>query len=118
MFPRPWSTVGAFIPSPNGRPFTHKLPLDLLPQVWIAPAPIRYAKEVLRYRSLLVGIRTKLRNHLGAVLRKRNRRTPGQSLWSRKGRAYVESVALNPEADQIRRESLEQIKALDRLIAG
>jgi transposase len=89
-----------------------------LPQVWIAPAPIRYAKEVLRYRSLLVGMRTKLRNHLGAMLRKRNRQAPGQSLWGRKGRAYVESVALNPEADQMRGEALEQIKALDRLIGG
>jgi transposase len=52
-----------------------------LPQVWIAPAPVRFAKEVLRYRTLLVGMRTKLRNHLGAMLlRKRNRHAPGQSL--------------------------------------
>src|SRR5579863_3803718 len=28
MFRRPWSTVGVFTPSPNGRAFTHKLPLD------------------------------------------------------------------------------------------
>jgi hypothetical protein len=44
---------------------------------------------------------------LGALLRKRNRRTPGQSLCSRKGRAYVESVALESGGGPVSHESLE-----------
>lgn len=94
------------------------LAADLLPSVWIPPAPLRQAKEVLRHRALLVRMRRGLRNHLGALLGKRRLRAPKGSLWSRKGETYLAGVALNPEADQIRRESLAQLKQLDGLIGG
>ena len=39
----------------------HLLRLGYLPRVWIPPAPLRYGKELLRYRALLVSMRTRLK---------------------------------------------------------
>lgn len=46
----------------------HLLRLGYLPKVWIPPAPLRYAKEMLRYRHLLVRMRPALKNNLSAML--------------------------------------------------
>ncbi len=58
------------------------LRLGYLPRVWIPPAPLRHAKEVLRYWGLLVRMRAVLKNNLGAMLRKRNLAAPSKTLWS------------------------------------
>ncbi len=94
----------------------HLLRLGYLPRVWIPPAPLRYGKEVLRYRALLVGLRTGLKNHLGAMLTKRNLKGPGQSLWSKPGQAYLEKLELNAEAAEIRDQTLALRKTLDACI--
>src|ERR1019366_4446898 len=75
----------------------HLLRLGYLPRVWIPPAPWRYGKEVLRYRALLVRMRTGLKNHLGALLTKRNLKGPGKHLWSKPGEAYLEKLELHAE---------------------
>jgi transposase len=94
----------------------HLLRLGYLPRVWIPPAPLRYGKEVLRYRALLVGLRTGLKNHLGAMLTKRKFKGPGKSLWSKPGQAYLEKLALNAEAGEIRDQTLALRKTLDAFI--
>jgi hypothetical protein len=88
----------------------HLLRLGYLPRVWIPPAPLRYGKEVLRYRALLVGLRTGLKNHLGAMLTKRNLKGPGKKLWSKPGQAYLEKLELNAEAAGARRRAGEAIE--------
>jgi transposase len=94
----------------------HLQRLGYLPTVWIPPAPLRYAKEVMRYRGLLVRMRTALRNHLRGMLRKRNLQAPTKSLWTKEGRAYAERVELNRDGDRIRGDTLGLLKSLDALI--
>jgi transposase len=94
----------------------HLLRLGYLPRVWIPPAPLRYGKEVLRYRALLVRMRTGLKNHLGALLTKRNLKGPGRRLWSKPGEAYLEKLELNAEAADIRNQTLALRKTLDALM--
>jgi len=89
---------------------------DLLPTVWIPPVELRHAKELLRYRFLLVRFRTALRNSLGALLRKRNLQPPTKTLFSRAGRAYLQQVGLNAEADCIRQNTLALLQQLDERI--
>jgi transposase len=84
----------------------HLLKADLLPRVWIPPASVRHAKELLRHRFLLMRFRTALRNQLGALLGKRNLQPPTKSLFTRAGKAYLEGLDLQPEAARIRDNGL------------
>jgi transposase len=94
----------------------HLLRLGYLPRVWIPPAPLRYGKELLRYRALLVSMRTRLKNHLGSLLTKRNLKGPGKRLWSKPGEEYLEKLKLNAEAGEIRHQTLALCRTLDKLI--
>ena len=94
----------------------HLLRLGYLPRVWIPPVPLRCGKELLRFRALLVSMRTRLKNHLGSLLSKRNLKGPGKQLWSKPGEEYLESVKLNAEAGEIRHQTLALRKTLDKLI--
>src|SRR6516165_5256431 len=91
----------------------HLLRLGYLPRVWIPPAPMRYGKELLRYRALLVSMRTRLKNHLGSLLSKRNLKGPSRQLWSKPGEAYLEKVKLHAEVGEIRHQTLALRKTLD-----
>ncbi len=51
-------------------------------------------------------MRTGLKNHLGALLAKRNLKGPGKHLWSKPGQAYLEKLELNAEAAEIRHQTL------------
>jgi len=61
-------------------------------------------------------MRTGLKNHLGALLTKRNLKGPGKQLWSKPGQAYLEKLDLNAEAGEIRHQTLALHKTLDALI--
>src|ERR1035441_4966812 len=61
-------------------------------------------------------MRTGLKNHLGALLTKRNLKGPGKRLWSKPGEAYLEKLELNAEAAEIRDQTLALHKLLDALI--
>jgi hypothetical protein len=45
---------------------------DLLPTVWIPPATLREARELVRHRISLVWLRTQVKNRLQAMLARRN----------------------------------------------
>ncbi len=89
---------------------------NLLPTVWIPPAPLRHAKELLRHRFLLMRFRTALRNQIGALLSKRNLQPPTRSTFTRAGRTYLEGLTLKPEAMHIRENGLSLLHQLDRMI--
>jgi len=76
----------------------------------------RPAKELLRHRFLLLRFRTAVRNSLGALLRKRNLQPPTKKLFTRGGRAYLEQVELNAEAQRIRENSLALLGQQDKMI--
>lgn len=49
---------------------------DLLPTVWIPPAELREARELLRHRVSLVWVRTEIKNRLLALLARRHLQPP------------------------------------------
>lgn len=55
---------------------------DLLPAVWIPPAALREARELIRHRVYLTQLRTRLRNTLQSMLARRNLRPVGAPRWT------------------------------------
>jgi transposase len=70
----------------------HLLRADLLPRAYMAPAPIRELRELLRLRASLVRTRTAVRNKIHAVLIKRGLKPPVASVFGKKGRAWLEAL--------------------------
>jgi transposase len=101
--------------------------LDLLrtgrfPRLWVPSAEERDLRQLLVHRMKLVRARTQVKNQLHAlaisqgVCRKRK-------LWSQKGRAELEKLALLPWAARRRKELLEwldrgdtQVRELDQAV--
>jgi len=95
--------------------------LDLLganrfPRIWVPSLADRDLRQLLVHRMKLVRVRTLVKNQLHAlamsqgVCRKRK-------LWSGKGRAELESLALLPWANRRRKELLAWLDQLDAAIA-
>ena len=95
--------------------------LDLLltnrfPRIWVPSLEERDLRQLLVHRLKLVQTRTRVKNQLHAlaisqgVCRKRK-------LWSPRGRAELESLALLPWAARRRQELLEWLEQLDRSVA-
>jgi transposase len=81
------------------------------PQVWVPSVENRDLRQLLWHRHRLVQMRTRAMNQLQAVaLNEGVRRKKG--LWSKSGRAQLESFLLAPWASRRRHDLLE---LLDRL---
>jgi transposase len=94
-----------------------RMRLHKLPEAWIAPPPVRELRELVRYRSKLVSLRTSLKAQVKAVLAKHGLRPPINDLWGPGGTAYLDAVELD-DGYVIRIESLRDLVALfDREIA-
>jgi len=100
--------------------FDAELLLDLLrtqrfPRIWVPSAEERDLRQLLVHRMKLVRARTQVKNQLHALAisqglcRKRK-------LWSAKGRAELESLALLPWAARRRQELLEWLDRLDEQV--
>jgi transposase len=65
---------------------------DLLPTVWIPPAGLREARELVRHRVSLVWVRTEIKNRLLALLSRRNLQPTSSTRWltvrGRRSRGY------------------------------
>jgi transposase len=92
------------------------------PRIWIPSVEERDARQLLKHRHQLVRMRTSVKNQLHflalsqGVCRRRK-------LWSRRGRAELEGLSLDPWASQRRKELLElldrlgpRIEALDQAV--
>lgn len=71
----------------------HLLRANLLPESYVPPMDIRELREMVRRRSFLVGMRTKLKNRIHAELAKRgiDLETP---LFTRRGRELLRSLRI------------------------
>jgi transposase len=84
---------------------------DRFPRVWVPSAENRDLRQLLWHRHRLVQMRTRMMNQLHAVAMNEGvRRKKG--LWSKSGRAQLESLPLAPWAARRRHDLLE---LLDRL---
>ncbi len=87
---------------------------DRFPRIWVPSPEERDARHLLRHRHKLVGMRTAVENQLHALAMSQGlcRR---KKLWSGRGRAELEKLALGPWASRRRAELL---KLLDQLEAS
>jgi transposase len=84
---------------------------DNFPQIWVPSPENRDLRQLLWHRHRLVQMRTRIMNQLQALAMNEGRRWK-KKLWSEKGRAELEKLALAPWASRRRKELLE---LLDRM---
>jgi transposase len=66
---------------------------DLLPEAWIAPPKVRQLRAVLRHRTSLVRVGTRMRNRIHAVAADHGYDRPG-SYWTGPGRGWLAELDL------------------------
>jgi len=94
--------------------------LDLLltgrfPRIWVPSLEERDLRQLLVHRMKLVRARTQVKNQLHALAMSQGVCRKGR-LWSAKGRAELEKLALLPWATRRRKELLEWLDHLDASI--
>ena len=87
-----------------------------LPEVWIPSREIRDQRELLRLRMTLVGMETRLKNRVHAILAKYAIRLDVQDVFSQKGRRLVLEHLENlpEETRQVVRQHLELLESTER----
>jgi transposase len=98
---------------------------DLLPTVWIPPAALREARELIRHGVSLVWVRTQSKNRLPALLARRNLRPPAGRGWlSTRGQRQLATLPLSPIPSTVREDCLallhlpdKQVRSLDQEVA-
>jgi hypothetical protein len=93
------------------------LPGDLLPTVWIPPAALREARELIRHRIQLVWLRGELRNRQVAMLARRNLQpTSGKSWFTTRGQREFERLPLPTIPSRLREDYCALLPMLDAQI--
>ena len=87
------------------------------PRVWVADAEQRDVRQLLVHRAKLVEIRTRAKNGLQHLALNQGLQK-GSRLWSRRGRAALEGLALTGWSAQRRADLLKLLAGLDEQIAG
>ncbi len=90
---------------------------DLLPTVWIPPAALREARELIRHRVQLVWLRGEVRNRLLAMLARRNLQpTSGKSWLTVRGQRELQALPLASIPATIRDDGHTLLPLLDKQI--
>src|SRR5262245_6292136 len=90
---------------------------DLLPTVWIPPAALREARELVRHRIQLVWLRSVVRNRLQAMLARRNLQpTAGKSWLTQRGQRELKALPLTEAPRRIREDCTALLPTLDAQI--
>jgi transposase len=90
---------------------------DLLPPVWIPPAALREARELVRHRIQLVWLRGVVRNRLQAMLARRNLQPmSGQSWLTQRGQRELQRLPLPEIPSRIREDCGTLLPTLDTQI--
>jgi transposase len=87
---------------------------DLLPTVWIPPAAVREARELVRHRVSLIWLRTQVRNRMLAMLARRNLQPTQAKRWlTVRGQRELQTLALTAAPTTIREDCLALLSVLD-----
>jgi transposase len=90
---------------------------DLLPTVWIPPAALREARELVRHRIQLVWLRGVIRNRLQAMLARRNLQpTSGKSWLTQRGQRELQQLPLPEAPSRIREDCAALLPTRDAQI--
>jgi transposase len=84
---------------------------DRFPRIWVPSPENRDVRQLLWHRHRLVQMRTRVMNQLQAIAINEGIRIK-QGLWSKKGRALLESLQLAPWATRRRKELLQLLDQL------
>jgi transposase len=85
---------------------------DNFPKIWIPSPENRDLRQLLWHRHRLVQMRTRIMNQLQALTMNEGKRWK-KKLWSERGRAMLEKLALAPWASRRRKELLDLLDRLD-----
>ena len=85
------------------------------PCIWVPSPENRDLRQLLWHRHRLVQMRTRMMNQLQALAMNEGKRWK-KKLWSEKGRAELEKLALAPWASRRRQELLELLDRIDPII--
>src|SRR6266567_5232003 len=85
------------------------------PRIWVPSPENRDVRQLLLHRHRLVGMRTRVMNQLQAIAMNEGLRGK-KGLWSKKGRARLESLSLAPWASRRRQELLDLLDRLSPMI--
>jgi hypothetical protein len=85
--------------SVDARTLAHLLRTHLLPEAWIAPTEVRERRRLVRTRTSLVRIRSRLRCQVHAILADHCVQPPLESVFGPAGRRFLKSVEL-PAVDR------------------
>jgi len=105
----------------NDKVDAHRLALllrgDLLPTVWIPPATLREARELVRHRINLVWLRSAVRNRLLSMLARRNLQPTRVKSWlTQGGQRELRTLPLALSPATIRDDYLALLPLLDAQI--
>jgi len=82
------------------------------PRIWVPTPENRDVRQLVLHRDRLVGMRTRVMNQLQAIAMNEGVRRK-RGLWSKKGRAQLESLRLPAWTSRRRQELLELLDRLD-----
>ncbi len=82
------------------------------PRIWVPTPENRDVRQLVLHRDRLVGMRTRVMNQLQAIAMNEGVRHK-RGLWSKKGRAQLESLRLPAWTSRRRQELLELLDRLD-----
>ena len=85
---------------------------DRFPRIWVPNSENRDLRQLLWHRHRLVQMRTRIMNQLQALAMNEGKRWK-KKLWSERGRAELEKLALAPWASRRRKELLELLYRID-----
>jgi transposase len=90
---------------------------DLLPTVWIPPAALREARELIRHRVQLAWVRGEIRNRVVALLARRNLQPISSKSWfTTSGDRELERLPLAAIPSRVREDSRALLRILDAQI--
>jgi transposase len=89
---------------------------DYLPRVWEPPASVQAARSITGRRAALIADRTAVKNRIQAALRQRLIMSPGRSLFSARGRAWLARIDIDEPGKLAIESDLRIIDALDQEI--
>lgn len=94
----------------------HLLYLNQLPQVHLPRAEIALWRSLINHRRSRIKRRTMVKCQLRSLLRARALRCPHRSLWTKKGLAWLKSLAWEPARMWMRNCLLNELEFLERSI--
>jgi transposase len=98
--------------SVDAKTLAHLLRTNLLPQAWIAPPEVREARRLVRMRTSLVRIRSRLQSQVHALLADFGIIPPLEHIFGPTGRVFLSELRL-PEISQARLQA--DLRLIDRL---